>query len=75
MGIKQEIIKTLQIEIKHLNSHLGDEQIKMFQNQSQNKKNKGTTGRYLTYKTRNYQTKRIINLINEGWKNEKKTNN
>lgn len=70
MTIKEEIIKVLNIEIKHLNGHLGEEQIKMFSNPNQNKYHKTASKQYLNYKARIYQTQRIINLIKEGWKDE-----
>jgi len=68
---KSEIIKLLKIELKHLNGHLGECQIQMFENQSGRSKNPGTRKKYDSYKQRIYQTKRIIDLIKEGWKPKK----
>lgn len=70
---KEEIIKLLKIELKHLGYHLGETQIQMFENQSQGRgRHSNAKQNYLKYKTRIYQTERIIELIKTGWKPKKR---
>ena len=70
---EKEIINLLKIELKHLGYHLGETQIQMFENQSQGRgKYPNAKQNYLRYKTRIYQTERIIELIKTGWKPKKR---
>lgn len=69
---KQEIINLLKTEIRHLGYHLGESQIQMFENQSRRGKYSDAKQNYLKYKTRIYQTERIIELIKTGWKSKKR---
>lgn len=64
---KEEIIKLLKTELKHLGYHVGEAQVQMFANQTQRGNYRHAKTNYEKYKTRIYQTNRIIELIKTGW--------